>query len=66
MEVAPVSKEAVVKVKFNSAQWFWNKIMQHKNEHGLTNYKIIAPTFTTRLKLTKTPLTLKNLVIISC
>ena len=39
MEVAPVSKEAVVKVKFNRALWFWKRIVQHKKEHDLTNYK---------------------------
>ena len=39
MEVAPVSKEAIVKVKFNRALWFWKKIVEHKKEHDLTNYK---------------------------
>jgi hypothetical protein len=39
MVVAPVSKDAVVKTKFNRALWFWNRIMLHKKEHDIAYYK---------------------------
>ncbi|MDB5191822.1 MAG: carboxypeptidase-like regulatory protein [Segetibacter sp.] len=39
MEIAPVSKDAVVKVKFNRALWFWNRIMKNKPKHDNSSYQ---------------------------
>ncbi len=53
MEVAPVSKEAIVKVKFNRALWFWKKVIQRKKEHDLTNYKNYSYEVYNKLELDK-------------
>lgn len=33
LEVAPVAEKAVVKVKYNRALWFWNRIIKNKDLH---------------------------------
>ncbi len=38
IEVLPPSHEAIVKVKYNRALWFWRKIMAHKPQHDRHNW----------------------------
>ena len=38
MDVAPTSKEVVIKTKFNRALWFWNRIQKNKHLHDRSRY----------------------------
>ncbi len=38
IEVLPPSHEAVVKVKYNRALWFWRKIIAHKDRNNRSRY----------------------------
>lgn len=38
LEVAPVAEKAVVKVKYNRALWFWNRIIKNKDLHDKKKY----------------------------
>lgn len=38
IEVLPPKHEAVVKVKYNRALWFWRKIIAHKDRNNRTQY----------------------------
>lgn len=61
LDVAPVSKEAVVKVKFNRALWFWKRIVQHKKEHDLTNYKNYSYEVYNKIEVDKNNVNLEKL-----
>lgn len=51
MEIAPVAKEAVVKVKFNRALWFWNRIMKNKAKHDPAMLKSFSYEIYNKLEL---------------
>jgi hypothetical protein len=51
MTIAPVGNEAVVKVKFNRALWFWNKIQANKQKHDPSVYKSFSYEVYNKLEL---------------
>jgi len=51
MEVAPVAKDAVVKVKFNRALWFWNRIIRNKRKHDKSRYDTYSYEIYNKLEL---------------
>jgi hypothetical protein len=51
MEIASVGKNAVVKVKFNRALWFWNKIIKNKDKHDKSKYDNYAYEIYNKLEL---------------
>jgi len=51
LEVLPPQREAVVKVKYNRALWFWRKIMAHKPEHDRHNWENFSYEIYNKLEL---------------
>ncbi|HEX8333760.1 MAG TPA: DUF5686 family protein [Segetibacter sp.] len=51
MTISPVGNEAVVKVKFNRALWFWNKIIANKKKHDPAEYKSFSYEVYNKLEL---------------
>jgi hypothetical protein len=51
LEVLPPQREAVVKVKYNRALWFWRKIMAHKPEHDRHNWNNFSYEIYNKLEL---------------
>lgn len=51
MDVAPVSKEVIIKTKFNRALWFWNRIQKYKHLHDRSNYQTYSYEIYNKLEL---------------
>ena len=51
MEVLPPQAEAVVKVKYNRALWFWRKIMANKSRHDRSGYSSYSYEIYNKLEL---------------
>ena len=51
IEVLPPSTEAVVKVKYNRALWFWRKIMANKNRHDKKRWDHLSYEIYNKLEL---------------
>ncbi len=51
MDIAPVGKEAIVKVKFNRALWFWNRIQKNKYKHDRSDLQSFSYEVYNKLEL---------------